>query len=116
MHSWQGCRVLILELTGQCNFACRYCYAAEKKPLSMPLAVAMQAVASVAASQESQEPFLVQFTGGEPLLAINAASPTDGWCQATTGSLSCPRCGYVGGQRRVTYNCGCEAADDIANA
>ena len=79
MHSWQGCRVLILELTGQCNFACRYCYAAEKKPLSMPLAVAKQAVASVAASQESQEPFLVQFTGGEPLLAAEALLKTAAW-------------------------------------
>lgn len=58
-------RMLALSLTGRCNFSCRYCYASEHTPMDMPFAVAKQAIDLVASDGK---PFILQFTGGEPLL------------------------------------------------
>lgn len=58
-------KMLGLSLTGQCNFACRYCYAAEHAGEKMSIATALQAVKMAAAAGEG---FVIQFTGGEPLL------------------------------------------------
>lgn len=58
-------KMLVLSLTGQCNFVCRYCYAAEHDTSMMSEATALKAVALAA---ESGEQFVVQFSGGEPLL------------------------------------------------
>ena len=58
-------KMLGLSLTGQCNFACRYCYAAEHAGEQMSIATAIKAVKMAAATGEG---FVIQFTGGEPLL------------------------------------------------
>ncbi|MHC1758113.1 MAG: radical SAM protein [Negativicutes bacterium] len=62
-------RMLILGLTGECNFACVYCYANEHPQEYMSLVTACQAV-DLAAS--GGQPFVLQFSGGEPLLAFDA--------------------------------------------
>jgi uncharacterized protein len=61
-------KMLVLSLTGQCNFACAYCYAAEHPKSKMSLETAFQAVDFAAVSRQ---PFLLQFSGGEPLLAFD---------------------------------------------
>ena len=62
-------RNLILSLTGQCNYACKYCYAAYHPEKGMPVDTALKAVDMAG---ESGQPFILQFTGGEPLLAFPA--------------------------------------------
>lgn len=61
-------KLLILGLTGNCNFHCAYCYAHEQPQIHMSLATAQQAIDLVAASGQ---PFVLQFSGGEPLLAFS---------------------------------------------
>ncbi|SDE11259.1 radical SAM/SPASM domain-containing protein [Sporomusa acidovorans] len=56
--------MLILGLTGQCNFACKYCYA-EHPAETMNTATAIAALELTAADGQ---PFALQFSGGEPLL------------------------------------------------
>lgn len=56
---------LVLSLTGNCNFACKYCYASEHDKSVMSKEVALAAVDMAAASGEK---FVIQFSGGEPLL------------------------------------------------
>lgn len=58
-------RMLILGLTGQCNFACKYCYAHEHPQESMSTATAIAAIDLAAADGGT---FILQFSGGEPLL------------------------------------------------
>lgn len=58
-------KMLVLSLTGQCNFACRYCYAAEHDRSMMSQETALAAVKLAAAGGER---FVIQFSGGEPLL------------------------------------------------
>ncbi|WP_188399883.1 radical SAM/SPASM domain-containing protein [Sporomusa sp. GT1] len=58
-------RMLILSLTGACNFACKYCYAHEHPPERMDAATGIAAVEMAAADGQA---FILQFTGGEPLL------------------------------------------------
>ena len=60
-------RMLILGLTGQCNFACVYCYAHEQPPAHMSFATARQAIDMAAAGGQR---FVLQLSGGEPLLAF----------------------------------------------
>ena len=59
---------LVLSLTGQCNFACRYCYAAEHNKEMMSVETALAAVKLAASSLPEGEKFIIQFSGGEPLL------------------------------------------------
>ena len=58
-------KMLVLSLTGRCNFACKYCYAAEHDKNKMSLETAVKAVDLAAASGEK---FVLQFSGGEPLM------------------------------------------------
>lgn len=58
---------LVLSLTGDCNYACRYCYAAKHNPAYMTREIACKAVELVAGINQGQ-PFILQFSGGEPLL------------------------------------------------
>lgn len=58
-------KMLVLSLTGQCNFACRYCYAANHPAEELSVANALAAVRLAAAGGER---FVIQFSGGEPLL------------------------------------------------
>lgn len=60
-------RNLVLSLTGDCNYACRYCYASEHPREMMSRETALRAVELAARSGER---FIIQFTGGEPLLAF----------------------------------------------
>ena len=60
-------RMLILGLTGQCNFACVYCYADNHPQPRMSFETARQAIDMAAAGGEK---FVVQLSGGEPLLAF----------------------------------------------
>jgi uncharacterized protein len=60
--------MLILGLTGQCNFACSYCYAHEQPKPRMELDTAVKAIDIAAISGK---PFVLQFSGGEPLLAFD---------------------------------------------
>lgn len=59
---------LVLSLTGQCNFACRYCYAAEHNKEMMSVETALAAVKMAVSSLPEGEKFIIQFSGGEPLL------------------------------------------------
>lgn len=58
-------KMLVLSLTGKCNFVCRYCYAAEHDRSMMTETIALAAVQLAASSGEK---FVIQFSGGEPLL------------------------------------------------
>mgnify|MGYP003614472378 FL=1 len=58
-------RMLVLTLTGRCNFKCLYCYASEQDPVDM---TEETAIAAVALAHVSKNQFLLQFSGGEPLL------------------------------------------------
>ena len=58
-------KMLILSLTGKCNFACKYCYAYEHPADAMDAATAIAAVNLAAADGQA---FVLQFSGGEPLL------------------------------------------------
>lgn len=60
-------RMLVLSLTGKCNLACRYCYASGQDPRMMTWETAHRAIDLVAAGGV---PFILQFSGGEPLLAL----------------------------------------------
>ncbi len=62
-----GRKMLILSLTGACNFSCTYCYAAAQPRQKIPRAALRWAINKAAADGSH---FLVQFTGGEPLLAF----------------------------------------------
>lgn len=64
----QVLKMLVLSLTGECNYACNYCYAAEHNKQKMTLTTAIQAIALARAGGE---PFTLQFSGGEPLLAYD---------------------------------------------
>lgn len=61
-------RMLILGLTGRCNFACVYCYADKHPQQCMSIATAIKAIDMAAAGGK---PFVLQFSGGEPLLAFD---------------------------------------------
>ena len=54
-------KMLVLSLTGQCNFACRYCYAAEHDRSMMSPETALAAVKLAA---DGGERFVIQFSGG----------------------------------------------------
>ena len=58
-------RMLALSLTGSCNFACRYCYASEHDRSKMTIDTAIKALKL---TSEMDDKFVLQFTGGEPLL------------------------------------------------
>ncbi len=58
-------KMLVLSLTGRCNFKCRYCYASNLDKSKMLAETALAAVKLAAASGER---FILQFSGGEPLL------------------------------------------------
>ena len=60
-------RMLIMSLTGSCNLACRYCYAAAQDRRTMTWETARRAIDLAAAGKM---PFILQFSGGEPLLAL----------------------------------------------
>ncbi|MCI2098430.1 MAG: radical SAM protein [Succiniclasticum sp.] len=60
-------RMLVLTLTGRCNFACRYCYAASVAAEDMDEDTA---VAAVHLAGRGRKRFLLQFSGGEPLLCF----------------------------------------------
>ena len=61
-------RNLILSLTRTCNYVCAYCYAAYHPEERMPVDTALKAVEMAG---KSGQPFILQFTGGEPLLAFS---------------------------------------------
>ena len=61
-------RNLILSLTGTCNYVCAYCYAAYHPGERMPVHTALEAVDMAGKSGQT---FILQFTGGEPLLAFS---------------------------------------------
>lgn len=60
-------QMMVLSLTGNCNLACRYCYASEQDQNTMTWETARRAIDLAAASGT---PFILQFSGGEPLLAL----------------------------------------------
>lgn len=57
-------KMLVLSLTGKCNYACRYCYAASHERMCMTKETALAALQLV----PRDESFILQFSGGEPLL------------------------------------------------
>ena len=72
---------LVLSLTGQCNFACRYCYAAEHNKEMMSVEIALAAVKMAASSLPEGEKFIIQFSGGEPLLNFKVLHAVVGYVQ-----------------------------------
>lgn len=61
-------KMLVLSLTGQCNFSCVYCYASDHEPFTMEKRTALRAIDLATLSGET---FILQFSGGEPLLAFD---------------------------------------------
>lgn len=59
-------KLLVLWLSGSCNLKCRYCYAAGGPSENMTLDTAKKAIELM-----GDEPFKVQFAGGEPLLNMD---------------------------------------------
>lgn len=66
-------KMLVLSLTGKCNFKCRYCYAANHDKSKMSVETALAAVKLAATSGER---FILQFSGGEPLLNFSVLKET----------------------------------------
>ena len=62
-----GLKMMVLSLTGDCNLACRYCYASGQTHRMMTWDTARRAIDLVALGGEA---FILQFSGGEPLLAL----------------------------------------------
>ena len=60
-------KMLMLSLTGKCNFSCVYCYASEHDADMMTFQIAKKAIDM---AWSSKEKFILQFSGGEPLLNI----------------------------------------------
>ncbi|BBB91888.1 anaerobic sulfatase-maturating enzyme [Methylomusa anaerophila] len=58
--------MLVLSLTGKCNFACKYCYADRHPQDTMSMETAVGAIELAA---QADRAFILQFSGGEPLLA-----------------------------------------------
>ena len=61
-------KMLLLSLTGACNLGCKYCYADSYNENMMTFDIAKKAIALV---QAQSNDFIIQFSGGEPLLNIN---------------------------------------------
>ncbi|HWQ61623.1 MAG TPA: radical SAM protein [Negativicutes bacterium] len=68
MAETNALKMLILGLTGECNFMCSYCYADRHPQGRMSLDTATRAIAMAAGGGK---PFVLQFSGGEPLLAFD---------------------------------------------
>lgn len=60
-------KLLVMSLTGRCNLACRYCYASAQDTGTMDWETCRRAIDLAAAPGES---FVLQLSGGEPLLAL----------------------------------------------
>lgn len=60
-------QMLVLSLTGACNMACRYCCAAGQEQHTMTWETARRAIDLARAGGL---PFILQFSGGEPLLVL----------------------------------------------
>lgn len=58
-------KMLVLSVTGDCNYACKYCYASDHSPQYMTEDIARR---SVDLARSHGETFVIQFSGGEPLL------------------------------------------------
>ncbi len=69
-------KFLVLSLTGKCNFACKYCYASEHDQRQMSAETALR---SVKLAAESGERFIIQFSGGEPLLNFECLQTVTDW-------------------------------------
>lgn len=61
-------KMLVLGLTGECNFSCSYCYAHSHPHKIMDIDIAVRAVTM---ATESGKPFVLQFSGGEPFMAFD---------------------------------------------
>lgn len=61
-------KLLVLSLTGACNYSCIYCYAVKHAQIKMNFTTAQQAMDMVAAGDNE---FILQLSGGEPLLAFD---------------------------------------------
>lgn len=61
-------KLLVLSLTGTCNYSCIYCYAFKYAQIKMNFTTAQQAMDMVAAGDNE---FILQLSGGEPLLAFD---------------------------------------------
>lgn len=60
-------KLLVMSLTGRCNLVCRYCYASAQDAGMMDWETCRRAIDLAAAPGEA---FLLQLSGGEPLLAL----------------------------------------------
>lgn len=59
----KGNNLLVLWVTGRCNLKCKYCYAASALQKNMDFETARKAIGLM-----GDEPFKIQFAGGEPLM------------------------------------------------
>lgn len=71
-------RMLVLTLTGECNFRCRYCYASEQEKRFMSVRTAVEAVRL---AEKGGAFFILQFTGGEPLLNFPVIRAAVRYCE-----------------------------------
>jgi uncharacterized protein len=61
--------ILILHLTNNCNFRCKYCYAEHPESQNMSFELAEKAIETF--RNHFDQPITVEFHGGEPLLRTN---------------------------------------------
>ena len=73
--------MLVMSLSGRCNLACEYCYAANAEPMDMPWDTARKAIGIAAASGER---FTLQITGGEPLTNFPLLRKICEWVEENT--------------------------------
>jgi uncharacterized protein len=63
------CNFLILNITGGCNLACKYCFAEIRpKYKSMSLEIAMKAIDNLLSQKNEINEYSIYYFGGEPLL------------------------------------------------
>ena len=113
-------RMLVLTLTGRCNFACRYCYAASIAAEDMDEETA---VAAVRLAGRGGSRFLLQFSGGEPLLRYRLIqklirlieeSHYDAQLQLqTNGALLTPEIGCYLYEHRVALGLSCDGRPSL---
>ena len=72
MNSMPPIRMLVLTLTGRCNFACRYCYASDVDAVDMDEETAVEAVMMAGASGER---FLLPFSSHQKTGSCGGRKP-----------------------------------------
>jgi len=80
----KGNNLLVLWVTGRCNLKCKYCYAAGTSHADMDFETARKAIGLM-----GEEPFKIQFAGGEPLLNSRLIEQVLEYVSSGSRNISC---------------------------